>query len=233
MNVVPSPTSLSTAMVPPSCSTIFREMASPSQRPRRFVVLKSSKITASRSLGIPRPVSLILIRTRSPVSSVTTAIAPPGDVASIALTMRLRYTRPNANTSPSTNNRVWAQLSVQGEAGRFCQQLHRVECLLDRSIDINREPLEWHGTGKIAQVLQHPLDRREFSVDRSTKRVAILRVASKPQDKLATVADVLDRVRDVVHETGGDPTEHRLAFLFPYVILKLDELGGHPVERIT
>ena len=43
---MPLPTSLATVIVPPSCSTIFLEIASPSPRPRRFVVTKSSKICA-------------------------------------------------------------------------------------------------------------------------------------------------------------------------------------------
>ena len=57
VNVVPTPTSLVTLIVPPSCSTIFFEMARPSPRPRRLVVTKSSKIVSSRSFGMPQPVS--------------------------------------------------------------------------------------------------------------------------------------------------------------------------------
>ena len=57
-NVVPLPTSLATVICPPSCSTIFFEIARPSPRPRRLVVTKSSKIAASRSGGMPQPVSV-------------------------------------------------------------------------------------------------------------------------------------------------------------------------------
>src|SRR6476661_7884945 len=55
--VVPFPTSLATLMRPPSCSTILREIARPSPRPRRLVVTKSSKTAWRRSGGIPQPVS--------------------------------------------------------------------------------------------------------------------------------------------------------------------------------
>ena len=56
-NVVPLLTSLATEMAPPSCSTIFFEMARPRPSPRFLVVTKSSKIAPSRSGGIPQPVS--------------------------------------------------------------------------------------------------------------------------------------------------------------------------------
>ena len=55
--VVPLPTSLATEIRPPSCSTIFFEMARPSPRPRRLVVTKSSKTLPSRSGAMPHPVS--------------------------------------------------------------------------------------------------------------------------------------------------------------------------------
>ena len=51
VNVLPTPTWLVTAIVPPICSTTFFEMARPSPRPRRFVVTKSSKIDSRRSAG--------------------------------------------------------------------------------------------------------------------------------------------------------------------------------------
>ena len=57
MNVLPTPTSLETVIVPSSCSTIFFEIARPSPRPRLLVVTKSSKIVSSRSFGMPQPVS--------------------------------------------------------------------------------------------------------------------------------------------------------------------------------
>ena len=46
VNFVPRPTSLSTVIVPSSCSTIRFEIARPRPRPRRFVVTKSSKMAA-------------------------------------------------------------------------------------------------------------------------------------------------------------------------------------------
>ena len=66
VNAVPRPTSLSTAIVPSSCSTMRFEIARPRPRPRRLVVTKSSKIAASRSGGMPEPVSVTLISTWSP-----------------------------------------------------------------------------------------------------------------------------------------------------------------------
>jgi len=53
--VLPTPTWLVTEIVPPSCSTTFLEIASPSPSPRRLVVTKSSKIVSSRSAGMPHP----------------------------------------------------------------------------------------------------------------------------------------------------------------------------------
>ena len=51
------------------------------------------------------PVSRTRIRIRLSRSSVDSVISPPGAVASIAFSIRLRYTRPSAKMSASMNGR--------------------------------------------------------------------------------------------------------------------------------
>ena len=63
------------------------------------------------------------------------------------------------------------------------------------------------------------------------KRLAVFQVVEHLDDQLAAVADVLNRVREVVHEADRDAAEHRLPFLLPDVFLQLDEPVGHVVER--
>ena len=59
------------------------------------------------------------------------------------------------------------------------------------------------------------------------------RVDVVAQQQARAVADVLDRVREVVHEARGDAAEHRLALLALDVLLQLDEAIGHRVERVA
>ena len=53
------------------------------------------------------------------------------------------------------------------------------------------------------------------------------------QQQPRAVADVLDRVGQVVDQAGGDAAEHRLALLALDVLLQLDEPVGHRVERVA
>ena len=47
------------------------------------------------------------------------------------------------------------------------------------------------------------------------------------------VADVLNRVREIVDQAGGDAAEHRLPLLPLDVLLQLDEAVGHGVEGVA
>ncbi len=77
------------------------------------------------------------------------------------------------------------------------------------------------------------LERRELALDRAAEHVARLGIDVVAQQQARAVADVLNRMRQVVDETGGNPAEHRLAFLPLHVLLQLDELVGHGVEGLT
>ena len=63
--------------------------------------------------------------------------------------------------------------------------------------------------------------------------LARFRVEVVAQQQPRAVADVLDRVREVVDEAGGDAAEHRLPLLPLDVFLQLDEAVGHRVERVA
>ena len=77
-----------------------------------------------------------------------------------------------------------------------------------------------------------------LALDRPLERLAVLHVVEHLLNQLAAVADVLDRMRQVVDQAGGDAPEHRLAFLLPDVLLQLDEpsaieLKASPSWRIS
>ena len=59
------------------------------------------------------------------------------------------------------------------------------------------------------------------------EHVARLVVEVVAQQQPRAVADVLDRVRQVVDQAGGDAAEHRLALLALDVFLQLDQPIGH------
>src|SRR4029450_3975634 len=49
----------------------------------------------------------------------------------------------------------------------------------------------------------------------------------------AAVADVLNRMREIVDEAGRDPAEHRLPLLLTNLLLQFNQAIGHGVERVT
>ena len=58
-------------------------------------------------------------------------------------------------------------------------------------------------------------------------------VVEQPDDQPTAVADVLDRMGQIVDQTGRDPPEHRLPLLSPDVLLQLVQLHRHAVERFA
>ena len=118
-NVLPRPTTLSTQIRPPICSTSWREIASPSPvPPKRRVVeasacAKASKMTRLLSAGMPMPVSAMATRkvTASGVtaSASTCTETSPRSVNLIALPTRLRRIWPSRPVSPirSSGTSAW------------------------------------------------------------------------------------------------------------------------------
>src|SRR5215813_7482227 len=86
---------------------------------------------------------------------------------------------------------------------------------------------------EVSEVFQYPLDLLEFTLDGSFETLSILEIVEHFHDQLATVADVLNRMRDVVNEPDRDAPEGGLSFLLADVFLQLDETVGHVVERVT
>ena len=126
-----------------------------------------------------------------------------------------------------------ASSDLQRDARGLGMLLHRLDRLGDRAVDLDREPLERDRPGDVAQVVEHALDHHHLALDRSLERLAVLVIVEHLDDQLAAVADVLDRVRQIVDQAGRDAAEHRLPFLLPDVLLQLDEAIGHRVERVA
>lgn len=70
---------------------------------------------------------------------------------------------------------------------------------------------------------------------RSTVRwnsVRVLLVVVHLEDQPAVVLDVLEGVRQIVHESRRDLSEHRMALLLAHVLLQCHQTVGHPVEPV-
>ena len=125
------------------------------------------------------------------------------------------------------------ELAAQRQAGGFGMLLHRFDDFAQRPIDFDWEPFERNRPGDVAQVVEHPLDDDHLALDGALEGGAVLEVVVHLLNQLAAVPDVLDRVRQVVDQAGGDPAEHRLPFLLTHVLLQLDDAVGHRVEGVA
>ena len=125
------------------------------------------------------------------------------------------------------------ELGPQREARRLRMLLHRLDHLGERSVDLDREPLERDRPGDVAEVVEHSLDDDHLAFDGPLECLAVLHVVEHLLNQLAAVADVLNRMRQIVDEAGSDAPEHRLAFLLPDVLLQLDDAVGHRVEGVA
>ena len=85
--------------------------------------------------------------------------------------------------------------------------------LLEQARDVDGEALERDRPRQVAQVLEQAADGRELAIDHPPEILAVFGILVELQHQPAVVADVLDRVREVVHEAGGDAAERRLALL--------------------
>ena len=234
VNDVPRPTSLSTVIVPSSCSTIRLEIARPRPRPRRLVVTNSSKIADSRSAGMPDPVSVTVISTRSP----TRAVAIDDAAARLG---RLDGVRDQIAVDPPEREPV----AVDGQRAvgvaaprprRRCARLRRASSrrfrttstftsIANRSIGFGLTMLRRSSMKRLSVASSRSMVRWNISRDSPSR-------SSREQQPRA-VADVLDRMRQVVDQPGGDPAEHRLTLLTLDVLLQLDQPVGHGVERVA
>src|SRR5207244_13575130 len=62
-----------------------------------------------------------------------------------------------------------------------------------------------------------------FAVDGAAELIAGFGVEIVAHQQPGAVADVLDRMREIVDQAGGDAAEHRLAFLPLHFVLQLHE----------
>ena len=111
--------------------------------------------------------------------------------------------------------------------------MHRLDRVGDDAVQVDREPLERDRPRDVAQVVEHALDDHQLALDGPLERLAVLEVVEHLLNQLAAVADVLNRMREIVDEAGGDAAEHRLPFLLSDVLLQLDQPIGHRVERVA
>src|SRR5262245_12963267 len=104
---------------------------------------------------------------------------------------------------------------------------------MKRFIDIEGIFFQRFRFREVSQVLQHPLDLLEFAFDGSLEAFSILEFIEHLHDQLSAVANVLNRMRDVVNEADGDAPEGGLSLLFSDVLLQLNESVRHVVERVA
>ena len=199
-----------------------------------MVVTKSSKIAASRSGGMPEPVSVTLISAWSPI-----ARGDDGHLA--ALGGRLNRVRDQvavhaAEREPIAvdDERLRGVVRLDRDAVALAFGAHRVDDLGDRRV---RRPSENRSIGfGLTTLRRSSMKRLSVSSSRSMvvpERLARLRVDIVAGQQARAVADVLDRMREIVDEAGGDAAEHRLPLLALDVLLQLDEAVGHRVEGVA
>ena len=159
---------------------------------------------------------------------------PPGRVAWMALVIRLRYTRPSANRSPSmTSGSGGVAARLDRDADPLAFGPHRLDDFGDRAVDVQREPFDRPRLDDVAEVVHEALERLELALDRGADGHARFCVDIVAHQQARAVAEVLDRMREVVDEAGGDAAEHRLPLLALDVLLQLDQAIGHRVERVA
>ena len=110
---------------------------------------------------------------------------------------------------------------------------HRIDDLGDRSVDVHREALDRLRPDDIPQVVQEPPHRHQLAIDGPAEHLARLGIHIVARDQAGAVADVLDRMREVVHQARGDAAEHRVPLLALDVLLQLDEPIRHRVEGVA
>ena len=90
---------------------------------------------------------------------------------------------------------------------------------MQRFVDIEREFVERLRLGEVAEILEHALDLFELTLDGPLEALAVLDVVEHLDDQLAAVADVLNRMGEVVHQADGDAAEDGLPLFLSHVFL--------------
>ena len=153
----------------------------------------------------------------------------------MALVIRLRYTRPSAKRSPSMTSgpgrvvRLDARRRARSPSARIDSTISATDALTSiakRSIGFGLTMLR-RSSRKRLSVVQLALDRACGTCPRDSAST------SSRSEQPRAVADVLNRMRQVVDQAGGDAAEHRLPFLALDVFLQLDEPVGHRVEGVA
>ena len=108
---------------------------------------------------------------------------------------------------------------------------HRFDDFCNRAVHVQRKALHRLRLDQVAQVLHEPLQRFQLALNGLAEHLPRLRIDVVAQQQARVVADVLDRVRQIVHEAGGDTAEHRLSLFLLDVLLELRQPVGHGVER--
>ena len=122
---------------------------------------------------------------------------------------------------------------VQRDTDPLAFRPHRFDDLGDRAVDVQRESFDRPRLDDVAQVVHEPLQRLELALDGGADRQARFLVEVVAHQQARAVAEVLNRMREIVDETGGEAAEHRLALLALDVLLQLDQAIGHQVERVA
>ena len=85
----------------------------------------------------------------------------------------------------------------------------------------------------MAQVVHESLEVLELPLDRGADRQSRFLVDVVADQQARAVAQVLNRVGEIVDQARGDAAERRLALLPLDVFLQLDQPIGHRVERVA
>src|SRR5512138_821306 len=104
---------------------------------------------------------------------------------------------------------------------------------MERLVDIERIFFQRLRFGEVPQVLEHAFDLLELAFDRAPEALAILEIIEHLDDQFAAVADVLNRMRDVVDEADRDTPERSLPLFLADIFLQLDEPIRHVVEGVA
>src|SRR2546427_6125266 len=124
-------------------------------------------------------------------------------------------------------------LRFDGDAVALAFGSHRLDDLGHRPVDVHREALDRLRFHDVVQVVEEPFDGRQLALDDAAGFLARLGIRVVAHQQARVVADVLDRMQQVVYEAGGDAAEHRLPLLALHILLQLDEAVRHGVERVA
>ena len=189
------------------------EIASPRPSPWRLVVTKSSKTACSRSGAMPEPVSVTSISTWSPLRAVVTTTRPPGCGRLDRVGHQVAVDAAEREPIAFDDQRLRRVARFDGDAHPRAFGPHRLDDLRERAVDVQQETLHRSRLDDVAQVVHEPLEVLELALDRGANRQARFRVEVVADQQARAVAQVLDRVREIVDQAGGDAADHRLPLL--------------------